>query len=301
MLRLFEFIARACFWSDQRRVVSLISVGLGLVALGLIAIGRPDPPRQVPLRDATINDISSRDINQYVRVTGVLAPNKTRQVQFRLGSITLSGSRYIPLIAPGIFDPLYVLDQAIPEGALTGSPITLVGKINIGLNAQHPTLYLEIGSPPNEYLLSQLARSGIVVLVILAASFIIRWLVRRLDYAIPVFTASKSLPPQAEVFWFGDLGHAFDGTIARFAPVHISAKATEAQLTLFGVGINVLSITIRRLGFANLFNAATAVGALPAARIEFEDERGLRRKGTLVFTSSATREVVLDVLRYVGQ
>lgn len=301
MLRLFDFIARACFWSDQRRLASLILTGLGLLSLGLIAIGRPDPPRQIQPRDATVNDISSRDINQYVRVTGVLAPNKVRQVQFRLGSITLMGSRYIPLITPGIFDPLYVLDESIPEGAFAGNPITLVGKIQAGANAKHPALYLEIGSPPNEYLLSQLAQVGLIVLSVLAVIFAIRWLVRRLDYALPMWGAPKTLATQAEVFWFGDLGRAFDNASARCVPVHISAKAAEAQLRLQGVEPTYLSVTIRRLGLAHLFNVATEFGALPAARIEFEDERGLRRKGTLAFTSPATRDVVLDVLRYVGQ
>jgi hypothetical protein len=300
-MRILDGLARLCFYFDQRRIASALGILLGLSAMSMIAFGRPNSTNQPKFREASINDINFRDVNNYVRVTGVLAPNRTRQVDYRLGNIVVRGSRYIPMFAPGVFDPLYVLDEGLPDSMFNGLPTTLTGIINVGTSSQHPSLYLEVASPPNTQMLSLLAQIGVILLVFVCLFYLIKWWVRKYDYVITSPTKATKPLPTAEVFWFGDLGRAFDGSFARFAPVQISAKAIEAQLNLLAGRKGSFYVIIRRLGYAQLLNVATSLGTLPAARIEFEDERGLRRHGTLAFSSNATRDVVLDVLRYVGQ
>jgi hypothetical protein len=58
-------------------------------------------------------------------------------------------------------------------------------------------------------------------------------------------------------------------------------------------------VQVRRVKTVQLFDVATPYGGMPAARLRFEDERGLQRSGVIATNSSASRDAVLRVLTLI--
>lgn len=282
--------------SRRLRLALAAMVGLAIVAT---ALARPVHDEDTTVYTVSLRDITAASIGRYVRVTGVLAPEAAYQTQFTALGIRLRGGRFIPMLGEGAYDPLFVLDQNLPPLPDNGAPLTLVGRIVPG-SGQQPTYYLEVGDPPDIALMNSLARLGLIVLVCLVAAFGLIWYLRRADYAPGLPFGSPAVRPGAPpLLWFGSVGRTYGDVVLRQEPATFVATRAEA---LFGSARRpgAWTATCRRLLSADTTVVATRYGALPAARIEFEDERGLRRRAVLATSSLPARNALIEALRFVG-
>jgi hypothetical protein len=246
-----------------------------------------------------LRDITTTSVGRYVRVTGSLAPEAAYQTQFTVLGIRLQGGRFIPMLGEGAYDPLFVLDQDLPPLPEGGAPLTLIGRIVPG-TGQQPTYYLQVGDPPDVALMNSLARLGLVALVGLVATLSLIWYVRRSDYALGLpFGSPAPAPGTPPLLWFGGMGRPYGDVSLRQEPATFVATRAEA---VFGSAKQpgAWMVTCRRLLSADTTVVATRYGALPAARIEFEDERGLRRRAVLATNNLPARDALIEALRFVG-
>ena len=269
------------------RIASIVFV-LGLiVCIGLIALARADnwedttiygmPPDSSP--------IAYRD--RYVRVSGVLAQDQAYQTHADVGGLKLSGGRYLPLTIAGRSEPLFVYDANVPAPNIDGLT-TIVGKLQLGTGAQ-PPFYIEVGNPPDLPLQNVLARIGIALGSALLLVAFISWLIARADYALSTMGNATTLAPSGvSALWFGSLGAEFGNATVRHARVQVRKTAHALQLES-EASRPPWAVRIHDLRKVAKTNIATAYGTLPGARIEFEDERGLIRKGTLVIADLRTQ------------
>ncbi len=199
----------------------------------------------------------------------------------------------------GAYDPLYVLDQNLPSVPAEGGQVTLTGKLAVG-TGQQPPYFLEVGDPPDIVLMNSLARAGAVLLAALFAAAAVNWYVRRANYALSVpYGTADAAPAAPALLWFGVLGRAYGDAALRQAPAAMTVNRSEALIQSLGQGAP-WSVVVRRLVTADPTIVATRYGALPAARLEFEDERGLKRRAVLATNSQASRDALIDSLRFVG-
>lgn len=279
----------------QSRFASIgFVLGLAL-CIGLIALARADNWEDTQIYDLRPDSslIALRD--RYVRVSGVLQTGQTYQTQADVGGLKLGGGRYVPMLIEGMADPLFVYEAGIPAPDAQGIT-TLVGKLNIGSGAQ-PSFYVEVGNPPNLPLQNLLARVGIVVGLLLLSVAFISWLISRADYAISTASGVATLAPSGVgALWFGSLGAEYGNATVRHMPVEVAKAANEIRLES-KVTRPPFAVRIRDIRKVAKANVATAYGTLPAARIEFQDERGLLRKGTLVIGDMRTQNELGGVLQ----
>jgi hypothetical protein len=178
----------------------------------------------------------------------------------------------------GASDPLLILDKNLPSPGSDGT-VRLVGKIQEG-GAQVP-YYLEVGEPPNVPLQNALARAGAISGAALLGVALMTWLIGRADYAIAVGRPAVSpAPAGVGAPWFGSLGAAFGYMTVRQAPVTVTKARNEIRLESCASRPS-WAIHIREIHSARPVRVATSYGPLLAARIEFQDERGLLRRGTI--------------------
>lgn len=287
-----------CYRLRRSFVARLAFLILTLIALGLTLFSRPGAAENSSVRDAQISDISIASISTYVRLSGYLDSSRTYQTTYPLGSIQLRGSRYIPLVSPQSLAEVYVLDEGLPAHE-PGREVTLIGQIVAGTGAQ-PPLYLQIGYPPNVVLANTLARAGTYLLVFLFAALVTAWLVHRADYAIPVpWSATPGTVARAPALsWSGDLGRQYNDVVVRYQAATFTATPHEARFES-AEQKGLWSVAVRRLKSVQLFDVASRYGALPAARIWFDDERGLSRRGVVATNSAAARDALLQVLSVI--
>jgi len=249
------------------------------------------------VRDVAIADISIASANTYVRVSGLLDTAGAYRTSYNLGGFELYGSRYVPLVVPGTPDAIWVADENLPVHDSTAY-VTLVAQVMMGQGAQQPPLYLRVGYPPNVVLANFLSRLGSVALFALILAAVVVWLVERLDYAIPLpwHTRPASNPPA--LLWFGELGRQFNDLVLRSCPVRFSATPHEARFESAQPAYP-WSVCVRRLKSVQLFDVATSYGGMPAARLHFEDERGLQRHGVIAAASAESRDAILQVLSLI--
>lgn len=272
-------------------------MGLGVVALGMMLFSRPGAAENQAVRDADLGSITIASVDTYVRVTGILDTAGAYRTQYRLGDINLYGGRYIPLVNTRSFDAIYVVDEDLPPHT-PGMTVTLVGQVVMGTGAQ-PPLFLQAGYPPNVVLANFLARLGGVMLVGLLTIALLAWVVERLDYALPLpWGGARPAGAAPPLLWFGALGRQFDETYLRSEPTAFNATPHEARFEGAQAG-GSWSVSVRRLKSVQLFDVATPYGGLPAARLRFEDERGLQRHGVIASSSSASRDAVVKVLSLI--
>jgi hypothetical protein len=289
--------AAACYRLRRSNLARWVFILLVVVALGLVLFARPGQLENQTVRDVAIGDISIASVNTYVRVSGILDPTGAYRTSYNLGGFEWYGSRYIPLMAPGTSDAIWVADENLPVRDSAGY-VTLVAQVMMGQGTQQPALYLQVGHPPNVVLANLLSRLGAMLLVVLMAAAFIGQLVERLDYAIPLpWSAGLAANPPA-LLWFGALGRPFDDLVLRSVPARFSATPHEARFESTD-SASPWSVAIRRLRQVQLFDVATQYGSMPAARLRFEDERGLQRHGVIAADSVESRNAILNVLSLI--
>ena len=270
--------------------IASIGFVLGLiVCIGLIALARADNWEDTTLYDVrpASSLIAFRD--RYVRVSGVLARDQAYQTQADVGGLKLSGGRYLPLTIAGRSEPLFVYDANLPVPNADGTT-TIIGKMQLGTGAQ-PPFYIDVGNPPDIPLQNLLARIGLAVGTALLLLALISWLIGKSDYALSTFGNTNTValaPSGVGALWFGSLGAEFGNATVRHAPVQVRKTAHELRLES-EASRPPWAVRIHDLRKVAKTNIATTYGTLPGARIEFQDERGLIRKGTLVIADLRTQ------------
>lgn len=166
LARALDGFAAACYHLRRSDLARWIFIALVVVALGLMLFTRPGQLENQTVREVAIGDISIASVNTYVRVSGVLDPTGAYRTSYNLGGFELYGSRYIPLMKPGTPDAIWVADENLPARD-SGGYVTLVAQVMMGQGMQQPTLYLQVGYPPNVILANLLSRLGSVLLIVL--------------------------------------------------------------------------------------------------------------------------------------
>ncbi|MDW8351100.1 MAG: hypothetical protein RML99_04230 [Anaerolineae bacterium] len=276
----------------RRAFILLVAIGLGLTLFA-----RPGQIENQIVRDVAIWDISTASVNTYVRVSGVLDPAGAYTTGYNLGGLQLYGSRYVPLVAPGTPHAIWVADENLPTRDSIAY-VTLVAQVMMGQGMQQPPLYLRVGYPPDVVLANFLARLGSILLILMLIAALVAWAIARLDYAIPLLWSARPAAHLPELLWFGELGRQFDDLVVRSAPTRLSATPHEARFESADPA-GPWSVVVRRLKQAQLFDAATRYGRMPAARLHFEDERGLQRRGVIATDSAESRDAILRVLSLI--
>lgn len=295
--RFLDAFAAACYRLRRSALARWIFILLAVLALGLTLFSRPGQVENQTIRDTVIGDISLASTGTYVRVSGVLDKAGAYRTSYNLGGVALYGSRFIPLVAPGTPDAIWVLDENLPA-ADANVYVTLVARVMMGQGAQQPPLYLQVGYPPNVALANLLSRLGMALLFALIVAALIAWLIERLDYAIPLPWNTAPAMDAPLLLWYGELGRQFNDVIVRSHPARFDATPHEARFESADPNSR-WSVAVRRLKAVQLFDVATRYGGMPAARLRFEDERGLLRHGVIAVNSAALRAALLHVLSLI--
>jgi hypothetical protein len=297
--RILDAFAAACYRVRRSALARWVFIGLAVFSLGLALFSRPGVVENQAVRDAAISEITISSLWSYVRVTGVLNPSGAYRTQYALGNINLYGSRFVPLVSPNSLDVVYVIDENLPNAAADAS-ITLVAQVVEGVG-QQPPLYLQIGYPPNVVLANVLARLGTLLLLSLIVIALVAWLVERFDYAVPLpwsLSQTADVANAPSLLWFGELGRQFNDAYIRSQPAQFNATPHEARFEAIEPR-GLWSVSVRRVKLVQLFDVATPYGGMPAARLHFEDERGLHRRGVIAANSLQSRDAVLRVLSLI--
>ncbi len=298
-----DWLARLCYLAGRSRHIKL-----GLFILCALAFGALVWLRTARTNDYTVYPLSPRYIkatlvNRYVKATGSLLYEGAYDVRSPLLGIFWQNVRFIPMSISGSNESLEVLDAGLPPRPVARNPVTLVGKILIGED-QYPDYYLRVADPPNPALYDALAWLCVVVIGGVLLGVAVNWMVRRVDYAINTpFGMLNTADWHASapfVLWFGSLGAGYADVVLRQVPVSFKAIPAEARLTPTGQP-DSWAVIIRRLRVVQATTVATTYGALPAMRMEFEDERGITRNGLVAASDGSLMSKMLDVLRFVGQ
>lgn len=279
----------------QSRITGIGFVLALAACIWLIAMARAEN-----WEDTNIYEITSRSSltsigGRYVRITGVLQPDKVYTTQANIGGVNLSGGRYIPLIVEGTDSPIFVADGNgnLPPADAKGQ-VTLVGKMQLGQGAQ-PPFFIEVGNPPDILLQNLLARIGLIVALVLLGVWLLVWWIGRKDYALGAGGAAAANAGDGAL-WFGSLGAEYGNAVVRHVPVQLNGAPGEIKLEA-PASRPPWSVRIRDVRRATPANIATAYGVLPGARIEFQDERGLLRKGVIAARDAATHEQLRSLLQ----
>ena len=287
-------VSDLAFRLRQSRVAGVAFV-LALVAcVVLIAMARAENWEDTNIYAMTSRSSLTSAGGRYVRVTGTLLPDKAYTTQANFGGLNLSGGRYIPLIIDGATDPVFIADSNLPQADASGR-VEVVGKMQMGQGAQ-PPFFIEVGNPPDIPTQNLLARIGLLAALGLLALWLLAWWIGRRDYALGM---SGAAPAPAIVgtgaLWFGSLGAEYGNAVVRHVPVQLNKASNEIKLES-PASRPPWSVRIRELRSARPASIATAYGPLPAARVEFQDERGLIRKGTIAACDPITHEQLRQLL-----
>lgn len=297
LTRFLDAFAAACYRLRRSVVARWFAIALALLSLGIALFSRPGQVENQTVRDAGIGSISASSIGTYVRVVGFFDPSGAYRTNYNLGGIELYGGRFVPIVEEDLSDAIFVIDEGLPRSA-PGQPVTLVAQVMGGTGAQ-PPLYLQLGYPPNVVLANTLARAGTVLLAFILLIVFIIWLVERFDYAIPLPWQVKTPPaPSPTLMWYGDLGRQYNDTVLRSFPAQFNATPHEARFES-AEPKGLWQVSVKRLKSVQLFDVASQYGALPAARLRFEDERGLTRHAVIAANSTTSRDAVLQVLSLI--
>jgi hypothetical protein len=276
----------------QSRIVAIGFVLALAACVWLIAMARAENWEDTNVYELTARSSLVSAGGRYVRVSGTLLPDKAYTTQANIGGVNLSGSRYIPLLIDGTSEPIFVAEGNIPQPDAKGR-VNIVGKMQMGQGAQ-PPFFIEVGSPPNIPLQNLLSRIGLGVALALLGMWLLVWWIGRRDYALGV--SGKSVPNAGDgALWFGSLGAQYGNAVVRHAPVKLHGGSGEIKLES-PASRPPWSVRLREVRHATPANIATAYGLLPGARIEFQDERGLLRKGAIAACDSVTHEQLRNLL-----
>jgi hypothetical protein len=297
LTRFLDAFAAACYRLRRSILARWLFIALAVLSMGLALFSRPGQLENRAVRDADLGSISLASVDTYVRVTGFFDPAGAYRTNYTLGSVELYGGRFVPLVSPDLSVAIFVVDDGLPS-TTPSEPITLVAQVMMG-QGQQPPIYLQLGYPPNVVLANTLARLGTLVLAALLLGVFVIWLVERFDYAIPLPWHVKTPPaPAPALLWFGDLGRQYNDTVLRSTPAQFNATPHEARFES-AESKGLWQVSVKRLKSVQLFEVASQYGALPAARLRFEDERGLLRHAVIAANTAHSRDAVLEVLSLI--
>ena len=302
--QLVDRFARLCYWLHETRRARLVLWLMTLLGVAALLLARPGRIENALIKDYKLSDISLSTQGSWVRVSGRLVPDKSYQTRYALGSVELRGSRYVPLSSPESSDPLFVLDENVPAYR-AGEVVSLVGQVTLG-EGEQPPIYLELGLPPNVVLANLIAQAGVVALIISVLFSALAWLVHFSNYALPVPLAGAAVTATGTAararlphfLWYGDLGKEYGDVMVREVPCDFAATVHEVRFECEQPKA-LWKVSVRHLRSAQLLNLATRYGELPAARILFEDERGLTRNAVFATDSPANRDHILRVMSLI--
>jgi hypothetical protein len=287
--RLLDGIAAACYALQYRCLARRLLIALAALSIGLLLFARPDELERRSVPHVALHELSAAYAGRFVRVSGTVLPLDDHHArQYQPGSAELW-----PLFSEDKTQVVWLMSDNAKD--LFGNYTTLTAQVTLGHGDQQPAWYLRAGLPPNVLLAHWLNQCGRVMLVILLVVGAALWLMRRLDYAIPMpWPASRGsdAPP---LLWFGGLGRPYGDHVVRSRPVQLSLLPHEARLE----SPDGWTVTVRRLRRAHLFDVATRHGSLPALRLHFDDECGLQRRGVLAADSPDARQALIQMLSLI--
>jgi hypothetical protein len=293
---LLDGIAAACYTLQNNRPVQRLFVALSLLSVALFFFARPEQLEQQIVSNVSIGEITSAYDGRFVRVGGFMVTPDAYRARYRLGGSELLDKGYTPLISVDETQVIWVAGaEPVGDRAVSAYFVTLVAQVVRTQGDQQPALYLRVGLPLSVLLMRGLAWLSRVMLVMLLVLAVALWLVRRLDYALPLPWPAGQTPAAPPLLWFGSLGRPFSECVVRSRPVQLFLRPYEARFE----SANGWGVSVRRLQRAHLFQAATRYGGLPAMRLHFEDERGLRRRGVLIANSVEARQALLQALSLI--
>jgi hypothetical protein len=281
----------------QSRIAGVAFVLALAACIWLVALARADNWEDTQVYEIRPGSSLISLGNRYVRVTGALQPDKVYVTQANVGGLNFSGGRYIPIIVEGTDSPIFVADGNLPQPDASGQ-VTLVGKMLMGEGAQ-PPYYIEVGQPPDLALQNLLARMGVILAIGLLASWLLAWWISRKDYALGVAGATPSSAAGQGALWFGSLGAEYGNAVVRHQPVALNKAAGEIKLES-PASRPPWSVRIREIRDAKPASIATAYGPLPGARVEFQDERGLLRRGAIAACDPVTHEQLRSLFQHAS-
>jgi hypothetical protein len=314
LVRGLDTVARLCYFAGRNRTFRS-----GLFAACVVFFGALVWARTARSEDYTVYPlppaaIRATLINRYVQASGHLLSDGAYEVKSTagIGGLFWQTLRFIPLSLTGSTKPLSVLDENLPANAFNPAGVTLVGKLQEG-QPQQPDYFLRVMDPPSMMVYDLVTLAGMLLYALVIVGVVLNSLVRRVDYAITlplglgaVRTHDKAAKseaaagPQPFLLWFGSLGPGYGDVVLRQIPVTIRAIPAEAKLSPANHP-DLWTVSIRRPRLVQLTTIATSYGALPAVRMEFEDERGITRNGVVAANQRSLITSMLDVLRFVGQ
>ncbi len=274
-------ISETYFRLHHSRWFALGAVAVFVACALLIAGARPAETQNLYNVSALQADSNiSTLLNRYVQVSGKLDSTQSYQIQTDVVGLQVRGTHFVPLLIDGRDEPLIVLDQDIPSANADGR-VQLTGLIRGRADGadQYPAYYLEVDKPANIPLNNRLAQFGLglgalILLVVLGG-----WLVKRANYALGSGVATMDY--KGPLLWWGTLGSQFLNAWARHEPVQIG-NTKNSRLNL--AATNTLSqwgIIMERVLATQPSVISTTQGNLPGVRVNFEDERGLVRRGVI--------------------
>ena len=298
-------LARLCYMAGRSRWVKTgLFVGC-VLAFGAFIWARTELNTDFTIKPIPASFTRSDLLNRYVQVTGSLLSDGAYEIRTPLLGIFWRNIRFVPMSISGSSQSLLVLDEGLPQAPDHGTPVTLVGRVLLGED-EYPDHYLKVMDPPNPALFGSLIWVCLIFIGGTLLGVVINSQVRGADYVISmpfdkVSSAGGALQAtQPFALWFGSLGAGYGDVVLRQIPVTLRAIPAEARLVPVHYP-DTWAVMVRQLRTVHKTTVATSYGALPAMRIEFEDERGLIRKGVVAASSPATLAQVLDVLHFVGQ
>lgn len=303
IIQSLDWLARICYKAGHNRQIKACMFLLCALAFGALVWLRTVRTNDFRVYPLTPPFLKATLVNRYVKATGNLLTKGAYDIKVPLLGFFWQSIRFIPMSINGSNDSLEVLDEGLPTQAGTTNPITLVGKLLVGED-QYPDYYLKVEDPPNLVIYDALAWLCVAVLGSVVFGVGINGMIRRVDYAVatPLGLTNKAgwKPSTSFVLWFGSLGAGYADVVLRQVPVSFRAIPAEARLTPASQP-DSWAVVIRRLRMVHMTIVATSYGALPAMRIEFEDERGITRNGLVAASDRALMTKMLDVLRFIGQ
>jgi hypothetical protein len=292
-------LAAVLYWLHETRHARLMLWLMVLGGMASLLFIRPGAVENAIVKTYKLSEVNLSTADTWVRINGILLPVNGYQTRFDLGAVELRGGRFIPMTHPNATDPLWVLDEDLPSYS-PGIPVTVSGMIRLGTGDQ-PPFYLQPGLPPNVVLANWLARIGSGALVVSILLSALAWLARFAHYALPSLveaTDAASAAKAPHFLWYGDLGKEYGEVVVREMPCEFAATVHEVR---FDSQMPRLpwKVCVRRLRSAQTTSLATRFGPMPAARIWFEDERGLSRRAVFAANSAINRDQVLQVMSLI--
>jgi hypothetical protein len=292
--------ARVCHTLRYSKPARFLGIALFLGAIATTLFARPKQLESMTVRDIDIKSLSTTMEGQYVRVQGMFDPDLSYQRYLRLASgfQQTYRSHYVVMADPSSGAVIWIDRRSAPNMP-ANEPLTLVGRLKFGAPESQPPLFLVVEDPPNVRLANFLARAGIVVMMVALFVAATIALVHRTGYALPaLFQHAPAVSDITGVLWFGALGRQYDDVVLQNEPGHFVASMHEGRVESTRAP-GLWSVCIRRLRKVDLFDVATPAGALPAARIRFEDERGMQRSGVIAAGSVVELDAVLRLLQLI--